>query len=108
VNKVLLLQENLFPREIEEYLHQHPSVIDVQVFGVPDKVMQEELCAWVRLREGAQESTDDLRQWAQRRISRHKVPRYWKVVTEFPATTSGKPQKYIMREQAIQELELHD
>jgi len=115
--------ECLFPREIEEFLHQNPVISDVQVFGVPDEKMGEQLCAWVKLKKkygdesgggdaaGAKEEAEeqelfesDLKKWCVGKISKHKIPKYWKIVSEFPTTASGKPQKYLMRRQAIQEL----
>lgn len=99
--------ENVYPREVEEFLHCHPAVAEVQVFGVPDPRMGEELCAWVRLREGHRGiDADELRAWCKGRIAHFKVPRYIKMVDSFPTTTSGKPQKYRMREAAIAELGL--
>ncbi|KAL4420676.1 hypothetical protein ABPG75_010332 [Micractinium tetrahymenae] len=100
--------ENVYPREVEEFLHRHPAVAEVQVFGVPDPRMGEELCAWVRLREGHRSvGPDELRDWCKGRIAHFKVPRYIKMVDSFPTTTSGKPQKFKMREAAIDELGLH-
>lgn len=101
--------ENIYPREVEEFLHRHPSVAEVQVFGVPDLKYGEELCAWVRLRDGAQHrgvGESELRAFFKGRISHYKVPRYWKIVASFPMTASGKPQKFKMREVAIHELGL--
>lgn len=96
--------ENLFPREIEDFLHNYPDLVDCQIFGVPDARFGEQLCAWVKLRHGT--TTEDVRQWCIGKISKHKIPKYWKQVAEFPTTTSGKPQKYIMRKMAIEELGL--
>ena len=99
--------ENLYPREIEDFLHENPDVIDVQVFGVPDVRMGEQLCAWVKLRHGTGASTTAVRQWCVGKISKHKIPKYWKEVNnEFPTTVSGKPQKYVMRKMAMEELGL--
>ncbi|KAL4446717.1 hypothetical protein ABPG77_007961 [Micractinium sp. CCAP 211/92] len=99
--------ENIYPREVEEFLHGHPAVADVQVFGVPSRQYGEVLCAWIKLRDGSEGiSRAELRGWCQGRIARFKVPRYWKFVDSFPLTISGKPQKYKMREQAIIELGL--
>jgi fatty-acyl-CoA synthase len=100
--------ENLLPAEIEGYMHQHPEVAEVQVFGVPDAFFGEELCAWVRAREGgAGVSAEALREWCTERISKHKVPRYIMIKEEpFPCTASGKPQKFAMRRRAIEELSL--
>lgn len=99
--------ENIYPREIEEFLYRHPAVADVQVFGVPSRLYGEQVCAWVKLREGTTGiGRAELREWCRGQIARHKVPRYWKFVDSYPLTVSGKPQKYKMREQAIEELRL--
>ena len=100
--------ENLYPREIEEYLYRHPKVADVQVFGVPDPKYGEELCAWIKLADG--ESADDLeiREFCDGQIAHHKIPRYIHFVDEFPMTVTGKVQKFIMRDRMIEELELGD
>ncbi len=98
--------ENLYPREIEELLFQHPAVASVQVIGVPDERMGEELMAWVVLREGAAVSEDELRSFCRERVAHFKVPRYLKFTTEFPMTVTGKVQKFKMREMAIEELGL--
>ena len=100
--------ENLYPREIEEFLYGHPDVSDVQVVGVPDERYGEELAAFVILREGATCSEDDVREWCQGKINRHKVPRYVRFVDGFPMTITGKVQKFKLREHAIDELGLHD
>jgi fatty-acyl-CoA synthase len=98
--------ENLYPREIEEYLYRHPSIQDVQVFGVPDPRYGEELCAWVMLREGETATPGDIQDFCRGQIAHHKIPRYIKFVTEFPMTVTGKIQKFIMREEMIAELGL--
>ncbi|HZN14569.1 MAG TPA: AMP-binding protein [Acidimicrobiales bacterium] len=98
--------ENLYPREIEEVLFQHPAVASVQVIGVPDARMGEELMAWVSFRDGARASDDELRTFCRERLAHFKVPRYWKFVDEFPMTVTGKVQKFKMREVAIAELGL--
>ncbi len=98
--------ENLYPREIEELLFQHPSVASVQVIGVPDARMGEELMAWVVLRDGAEATDDELRAFCRERVAHFKVPRYFKFTTEFPMTVTGKVQKFKMREEAIEELGL--
>jgi fatty-acyl-CoA synthase len=100
--------ENVYPREIEEFLYKHPDVADVQVIGVPDERYGEELMAWVVLRPGATLTGDALKQYCRERIARFKTPRYVKFVTEFPMTVTGKVQKYKMREAAIEELGLRD
>jgi fatty-acyl-CoA synthase len=98
--------ENVYPREIEEYLYTHPDVSDVQVIGVPSARYGEEVMAWVRLREGATLTTDDLDAYCRGKIATFKIPRYWKLVEGFPMTVTGKIQKFKMREQAIEELGL--
>ena len=98
--------ENVYPREVEEFLYQHPAVSDVQVIGVPDAKYGEELCAWVRLREGRQATGEELREWCRGRIASFKIPRYWRFVDEFPMTVTGKVQKFKMRETSVTELGL--
>ncbi|MEY2418382.1 MAG: fatty-acyl-CoA synthase [Actinomycetota bacterium] len=101
--------ENIYPREIEEVLFQHPAIAGVQVFGVPDKKMGEEVAAWVSLREGAEQpSEDELRTFCRERLAHFKVPRYWKFVTDFPMTVTGKVQKFKMRDLAIEDFGLQD
>ncbi|MGV9928358.1 AMP-binding protein [Nocardia rhamnosiphila] len=93
--------ENIYPREIEEFLYTHPDILDAQVVGVPDRKYGEELMAWVRLRDGVQEFTrDTLWEFAEGKIARHKIPRYVQVVDEFPMTVTGKVRKVVLREQA--------
>jgi fatty-acyl-CoA synthase len=98
--------ENIYPREIEEFLYTHPAVADVQVIGVPSERYGEEVMAWVCLREGASASEDDLAAFCTGKIARYKIPRYWKFVDSFPLTVTGKVQKYRMREMAVEELGL--
>jgi fatty-acyl-CoA synthase len=98
--------ENIYPREIEEFLYAHPDVADVQVIGVPSEKYGEELMAWVCLREGASVSGEQLQAHCRGRIASYKIPRYWKFVDGFPMTVTGKVQKYLMREAAIEELGL--
>ena len=100
--------ENIFPREIEELLYQHPAVKDVQVIGVPDRKFGEEVMAWVSLREGQQATADELKAFCKERLAYFKVPHYWKFVDAFPTTVTGKIQKYRMREISIEELGLQD
>jgi fatty-acyl-CoA synthase len=100
--------ENVYPREIEEFLYTHPDVSDVAVIGVPDERYGEEIMAWVQLREGAGASGDDLRDFCKGKIAHYKVPRYVKFVDEFPMTITGKVQKFKMREMAIEELGLRE
>ncbi|HEY1381688.1 MAG TPA: AMP-binding protein, partial [Gemmataceae bacterium] len=98
--------ENIYPREVEEYLLTHPDVSEAQVIGVPDRRYGEEVMAWVKPKPGAALTADGLTKFCAGNISVHKVPRYWKVVAEFPLTVTGKVQKYRMREQAVLELGL--
>jgi fatty-acyl-CoA synthase len=98
--------ENVYPREVEEFLYGHPDIADVQVIGVPDQRYGEELMAWVIPRSGASLDADDVRRFCQGRIAHYKVPRYVKLVDGFPMTVTGKVQKFKMREQAIDELGL--
>jgi fatty-acyl-CoA synthase len=98
--------ENIYPREVEEFLYTHPGVADVQVIGVPDQRYGEELMAWVVPRPGAVVDPDGIRDFCRGRIAHFKVPRYVKLVDAFPMTVTGKVQKYKMREQAIVELDL--
>ena len=96
--------ENIYPREIEEYLYRHPAIVDVQVFGVPDKRFGEELCAWVKVRPGATLTEDEVKAFCQGQIAHYKVPRYIRFVEEFPMTVTGKIQKYLMRATMSEEL----
>jgi fatty-acyl-CoA synthase len=96
--------ENIYPREIEEFLYRHPDVADVQVFGVPDERLGEELAAWVIPRAGTAVTDEALREFCRGKIAHFKVPRYIKLVDEFPMTVTGKVQKFKMREQAVAEL----
>ena len=90
--------ENLYPREIEEFLFRHPKIQQVQVFGVPDPRYGEELCAWIRVREGETMTEDEVRAFCQGQIAHQKIPRYVQFVDEFPMTVTGKVQKFIMRQ----------
>jgi fatty-acyl-CoA synthase len=96
--------ENIFPREIEEFLYRHPKVQAVQVFGVPDKKYGEEVCAWMQLRPGATATEEEIREFCHGQIAHHKIPRYVRFVSEFPMTVTGKVQKFVMREQMCQDL----
>ena len=98
--------ENVYPREIEEYLYRHPDVADVQVIGVPSERYGEEVMAWVKPREGSSSTEEDLREFCRDHIASFKIPRYWRFVDEFPMTVTGKVQKFKMRETAIADLGL--
>jgi fatty-acyl-CoA synthase len=100
--------ENVYPREVEEFLYAHPAIEDVQVIGVPDARFGEELCAWVKLRPGAELSLEDLRGFCTGKIAHYKIPRYLRITGEFPMTVTGKVQKFKMREVTITELGLGD
>jgi fatty-acyl-CoA synthase len=100
--------ENIYPREIEEFLYTHPAVADVQVIGVPSERYGEELMAWVVVKEGSTLDEDSLKDYCRERIARFKVPRYVKFVDSFPMTVTGKVQKFKMRQAAVEELGLHD
>ncbi len=94
--------ENLYPREIEEFLYRHPKIQDVQIFGVADDRYGEELCAWVRIRPGEALTADEVRAFCQGQIAHNKIPRYVEFVDEFPMTVTGKIQKFLMR-QAVED-----
>jgi fatty-acyl-CoA synthase len=96
--------ENIYPREIEDFLIKHPKVQSVQVFGVPDHRLGEEICAFIVLKSGQSATAEEIRSFCQGQISHHKVPRHIHFVAEFPMTATGKPQKFIMREQIMREL----
>ncbi|MBP6216035.1 MAG: AMP-binding protein [Luteimonas sp.] len=96
--------ENVYPREVEEFLYTHPEIVDVQVFGVPDGKFGEEVCAWIRLAEGSRAGAEDIRAFCRGRIAHYKIPRYVEFVGDYPMTISGKVQKYLMREQMARRL----
>jgi fatty-acyl-CoA synthase len=98
--------ENIYPREIEEFLYGHPAVKDVAVVGVPDDKYGEELCAWITLAEGQAATEDDIRAYCQGRIAHYKVPRYVRFVPEFPLTVTGKVRKFEIRDRMMEELHL--
>ncbi|MCW5748277.1 MAG: AMP-binding protein [Alphaproteobacteria bacterium] len=100
--------ENVYPREIEEFLYRHPKVQDVQVIGVPDPRYGEEICAWVKLRDGQTATADEIRDFCKGQIAHYKIPRYVRFVDEFPMTITGKIQKFVMREQTIKALDLKE
>jgi fatty-acyl-CoA synthase len=98
--------ENVYPREVEEYLYSHPAIEDVQVVGVPDEKYGEELCAWVKLRAGTELTAQDVRAYCTGKIAHYKVPRYVRFTGDFPMTVTGKVQKFKMRQTSIAELGL--
>ena len=98
--------ENIYPREIEEFLHTHDKVSDVQVIGVPDHKYGEEVCAWIRLREGVTATAEEFREFCRGQIATYKIPRYVRFTSEFPMTVTGKVQKFKMREMTVAEMAL--
>lgn len=100
--------ENIYPREIEEFLYTHPAVQDVAVVGVPDPKFVEEVAAWIRLTENSQVTEDEIKAYCKAHLAHYKVPKYVRFVEEFPQTVTGKIQKYRIREQMIQELDLKE
>ena len=105
-NMIIRGGENIYPREIEEFLYTHPKISDVQVIGVPDSKYGEEVCAWIRLRTDQAATIDDIREFCRGQIASYKIPRYVRFTTEFPMTVTGKIQKFRMREISIEELGL--
>ncbi|MBR0828629.1 AMP-binding protein [Bradyrhizobium manausense] len=103
---VIRAGENIYPREIEEFLYRHPSVQDVQVFGVPDPKFGEEICAWIRVKDGQSCDEESIRSFCRGSIAHYKVPRYIRFVDSFPMTVSGKIQKFVMRDTMARELSL--
>lgn len=100
--------ENIYPREIEEFLYAHPKVLDVQVVGIPDQKFGEELCAWIIVREGERLSEDEVRAHCQGQIAHYKIPRYVRFVDSFPMTVTGKIQKFLIRQKMKEELGLDE
>ena len=98
--------ENVYPREIEEFLYRHPKIQDVQVIGVPDPRYGEEICAWIKLHAGQSATPEEIREFCKGQIAHYKIPRYIEFVPEFPMTITGKVQKFVMREQTIGKLGL--
>jgi fatty-acyl-CoA synthase len=98
--------ENLYPREIEEFLFRHPKIQEVQVFGVADDKYGEELCAWVKLREGETMTAEEVREFCRGQIAHQKIPRYVELVDSFPMTVTGKAQKFLMRKSVEERLGL--
>jgi fatty-acyl-CoA synthase len=96
--------ENIYPREVEEFLYRHEKIQDVAVFGVPDEHWGEELCAWVRLKPGAALAAEELQAFCRGQIAHYKIPRHIRFVDEFPMTVTGKVQKFVMRERMAEEL----
>ena len=97
--------ENIYPREIEEFLYQHPAISEAQVFGVPDEKMGEEVCAWIQLNAGQKLSVDDVKDYCRDKITHFKIPRYIDFVDEYPMTVTGKIQKFVMRDTMTERLQ---
>ncbi len=97
--------ENIYPREIEEFLYRHPKVLDVQVVGIPDSVYGEEVMAWIILKDGESATAEEIKEYCKGKISRHKIPRYIEFTESYPMTASGKIQKFKLREQAMEAVE---
>ncbi|MEG1501275.1 MAG: AMP-binding protein, partial [Clostridiales bacterium] len=100
--------ENIYPKEIEEFIYTHPAVRDVQVIGVPSKDYGEEVMAYVILKDGETLTEDDIKAYVKGHMARHKTPKYVSFIDELPMTASGKIQKFKLREMAVEELGLHD
>lgn len=100
--------ENVYPREIEEFLYRHPKVQDVQVVGVPDIKYGEEVCAWIKLKPGTAAEPEEIIEFCRGKIAHYKIPRYVRFVESFPMTVTGKIQKFIIRETMIEELSIHE
>ena len=100
--------ENIYPRDIEEFLYTHPAISEVQVIGIPDRKYGEQVMAWIKLKPGATSSIEAIREFCKGRIAHFKIPRYIKFVDSFPITINGKTQKYKMREISIKEMQLED
>jgi fatty-acyl-CoA synthase len=98
--------ENIYPREVEEFLYGHPDIADVQVIGVPSEKYGEEVMAWVKARDGARPTGEELAAWCKGKIASYKIPRHWKFVDSFPMTVTGKVQKFVMRQASVEELGL--
>lgn len=97
--------ENIYPREIEEFLYRHPKVLDVQVVGIPDSVYGEEVMAWIILKDGESATAEEIKEYCKGKISKHKIPRYIEFTGSYPMTASGKIQKFKLREQAMEAVE---
>ena len=98
--------ENVYPREVEEFLYRHPKVREVQVFGIPDRKYGEELCAWIVAAAGEPVSEAEIKEFCAGQIAHFKIPRHVRFKTSLPMTVTGKPQKFLMRDAMIEELGL--
>ena len=97
--------ENIYPREIEDFLFRHPDISEAQVFGIPDEKFGEEVCAWLVAVPNKTVSEEAIRSFCEGQIAHYKIPKYIKVVKELPMTITGKPQKFVMRDQMISQLQ---
>ena len=100
--------ENIYPPELEEFLHHHPCIADVAIVGLPDAVYGEAVSAWIVAKQGASVSEDDVREFCRGRIAHFKIPRYVKIVDQLPRTVTGKTRKHVLREMGIDEFGLAD
>lgn len=100
--------ENVYPREIEEYLYRHDKIQDVAVFGVPDERFGEAVAAWIRLKDGEQATEQEILDFCKGQIAHYKVPAYIRFVENFPMTVTGKIQKFVMRDRMAEELQLEE
>ena len=100
--------ENIYPREVEEFLFRHPKIAEVSVVGVPDDKYGEELCAWIKLKPGERAHEDEIKAYGRNNFAHYKVPRYIRFVDEFPMTVTGKIQKFLIRQAMIEELGLSE
>jgi fatty-acyl-CoA synthase len=107
-NMIIRGGENIYPREIEEFLYTHPKISDVQVYGVPDRKYGEQVMAAVKVKPGIEMTEDEVREFCRGRIANYKIPKHVKFVDSFPMTASGKIQKFKLREMAIRELQLEE
>ena len=96
--------ENVYTREVAGFLYKHPAICEVQVLGIPDKKMGEEVCAWVQLNEGATLSADDIKAFCKDQITHFKIPRHIRFVSEYTMTVTGKIQKFVMRDEMLASL----
>jgi len=94
--------ENIYPREIEEFLHEHPKIADVYVVGLPDERLGESVLAWIRLHSGQTATEEEIRDYCRGRIAHFKIPKYLRFVNEFPMTVTGKVQKFVIRQKEIE------
>jgi len=100
--------ENIYPREVEEFLYRHENIQDVSVFGIPSQKYGEQVCAWIKLNEDQTSSEEEIKIFCKDKIAHYKVPDFVRFVDDFPMTVTGKIQKFIMREKMIDELGLEE